>query len=212
MGLNKIKFFKLFCLAGKRPLTNGNSSNHYTTRAATGSIKVKHFKKSGSYSESESQSSDNDEVAVVAASHESSSSSSSSSSSGSDTETDPKSSDSENSPKTRSKRIAPRLRTEVDSSKGRAKNSPKRKGQEKTNSSGTRRTRNQGKRTVRYEEDSDYECGDGGASSSYRTRKKARYVSPENSDSESDGTSEVMRSSRGRIRKLTPRARASLRQ
>lgn len=204
---------------GKRPLTNGNTSNHYTTRAATGSIKVKHFKKSGSYSESdtESQSSDNDEVVAAAAvSHESSSSSSSSSasssSSGSDTESDPKSSDSENSPKTRSKRIAPRLRTEVDSSKGRAKNSQKQNGQEKTNSSGTRRTRNQGKRTVRYEEDSDYECGDGGASSSYRTRKKARYVSPENSDSESDGNSEVMRSSRGRIRKLTPRARASLRQ
>nr|XP_022292305.1 bromodomain and WD repeat-containing protein 3-like isoform X1 [Crassostrea virginica] len=200
---------------GKRPLTNGNASNHYTTRASTGSIKVKHFKKSGSYSESntESQSSENEEAAEARDSSPASSSSSksSSSSSGSETELDSKSSDSENSPKTRSKRVAPRLRKEVDSSKGRSHNAQRQKGPGKASNSGTRQTRNQGKRTVRYEEDSDYEYGENGASSSHRTRKRPRYVSPENSESDSDENSEVMRSSRGRIRKLTPRARASLR-
>ncbi|XP_062620168.1 bromodomain and WD repeat-containing protein 3-like isoform X2 [Saccostrea cucullata] len=189
----------------KRPLTNGNASNHYTTRASTGSIKVKHFKKSGSYSESDTQCSDNE-----SAESSNESSSDSSSSSDSKTESDSKSSDSEESPITRPKRMAPRLRTEVDSSRSQPNKS--REGKGKASASGSRQTRNQGKRTVRYEEDSDFEYGDG-ASSSYRTKKRARYISPEeNSDTEeSDGNSEVMKSSRGRIRKLTPRARANLR-
>lgn len=110
--------------------------------------------------------------------------------------------------------MAPRLRTELDSGRSKLNKNQGGKGREKAGTSGTRRTRNQGKRTVRYQEDSDYEYGDSSVSSSHRTRKRARImVSDEDSDTEeSDGNSEVMRSSRGRIRKLTPRAMASLRQ
>ncbi|KAK3098508.1 hypothetical protein FSP39_020204 [Pinctada imbricata] len=227
-------------------LANGNSTNKpYTTRSATGSIRAKHFKKSGSFSESESTSSETESEeeqapsrTIKKSSSEKSSSSSSASSSSSTESSSSSNSDTESHSDTertftsirqqspRKRVVKPTLKAGQTFSNGREKKNlknPRRTSSfpsELLSSASSRRTRFQGKCNVRYrEEDSDHEQLSDNDAENNQENENYDGTTEEESDDNENSTSrshQVTRipvkstSSRGRVRKLTARAQASL--
>lgn len=192
---------------GKQSLTNGCKT--YTTRAATGSIRVRRYGPDGSFTDEEdknhkksSSSSSASSFSRETASHASNSSSSSSSSHSDDSGSDTESLSGYNSgpsarvPNRKTSRVKPRLKALDDDLVRSTSNSrPKRslKKVENSNNFPVRSTRNKGKRTIKYTQES--------------SESEEEDMTDEESEEE---TPVVSVSSRGRLRKMTPRARASL--
>ena len=221
---NAIFIFVYFLITAKPLLTNGGSSKSYTTRAATGSIKPRKYCADGSFTdedknqENSHSSSDSDsETNLNEKSRPQSSSSSSSSSShhshnnssGSDTESlnsDYKTVQSAPTVRVPNHRRKPRLKANIKGEEGAGTSDNRRRPKRSTKQIETfngsegpvRSTRNKGKRTIKYTQESDLE--------------EDQSESGSNSDTEESepSTPVVTVSSRGRLRKMTPRARANL--
>ena len=202
-----------------------SSSKPYTTRSATGSIRVKHFKKSGSFSESETEVSEEEKDSTKSSLHHSSSnessSSSSKSSSSSDSETESHS-DTEHVPQrqqTVKKSVKPRLKAGLNVTNGSDNTLGKRTRsvrKDSATSSSSRRTRFQGKSTVQYKEESDNEMmyeDNTATNENYdgTTEEESDAESPQSTNQRSPPLAMQTTSSRGRVRKLTARAKAFLR-
>ncbi|XP_052086696.1 bromodomain and WD repeat-containing protein 3-like isoform X1 [Mytilus californianus] len=206
----------------KPSLTNGGSSKSYTTRAATGSIKLRRYCADGSFtdddknqenSHSSSSSSDSESNLNEKSRPRSSSLSSSSSrcshgnSSGSDTESlsDYKTVQSAPTVKVPNHRRKPRLKANIGGEEGAGPSDSQRRPKRSTKQIDTygngselpvRSTRNKGKRTIKYTQESDLD--------------EDQSESGSDSEDSEPSTPVVTVSSRGRLRKMTPRARANL--
>ena len=213
----KCKHFGMLCVAGKGPVKNGQGK--YSTRASTGRLKKKRYSVDGFYTDVKTESDSHSNQSSK--SHRDSSSGSSTDSSGSSSDSSsPKSSDSDSiSPhvsrhqSTSKSSVKPRLKAGPINSVVSASASNSESANNKNNSSKTRRfrsqnqsksgtsgrcknvrssTRNHGKQRVSYQDDSDDEM---------------RQSTDEDGDEQDE---ELNMSSRGRVRKMTARARASL--
>ncbi|XP_060082031.1 bromodomain and WD repeat-containing protein 3-like [Ylistrum balloti] len=215
-----------FSIKGKQPVT---SNGQHKTRAATGTIKPRRYCVDGSFTDEEKMS-----LKTASPSHSSSSSSSStevdsndsssssSSSSDSDSDSSYNSMDAKPSRQTRRSKpvrpsVKPRLKASdngfvIDKNKKKTNQNSKVKktsnnatSSRRTKASGTvkRTTRNQGRQTVRYQEDSDGEPEDSRGLEGSGTSSDSDY-------SIGHDRPDISTSSRGRVRKLTARARASL--
>ncbi|XP_033739931.1 PH-interacting protein-like [Pecten maximus] len=208
---------------GKMSVT---SNGQHKTRASTGTIKPRRYCVDGSFTDDEKSL-----LKTASPSHSSSSSSSSTEVESNDSSSSSSSSDSDSSynsmdakpqrPTRRSKHVRPSVKPRlkasdngfvIDRNKKKSNNNSKVKktsnsatSSRRSKSSGTvqRTTRNQGRQTVRYQEDSEGEPED------------SRGLEGSGSGTDSDYSvgherPDISTSSRGRVRKLTARARASL--